>query len=292
MSGPFVTTISLDLTDKLQSDLKEKDFTLSNPPYTVFSAKKQGVSLTLYQSGKLVVQGKKKDDFIHFYLEPEILQSLQYSYPSAHVDKTSRIGVDEAGKGDFFGPLCIGAVYADAKGIERLIEMGIKDSKTLNDKTISKLALKVREEFKHKVIIIYPQKYNELYSKFKNLNSLLAWGHATAIDHLVKDSKCTNVIIDKFANEYVVKNAVKKKSIEIDLTQVHKGESDPVVAAASILARHAFVDSLDRFETQYNFTFPKGASKKVIQAKRNFVKKFSENELPNIGKMHFKTAKE
>lgn len=290
MNDSFVTTIDLDLSKKIEVDLEERGFLLSTPPYTLFAAKKEGISLTLYESGKLVVQGKNKDDFIRYYLEPEILHNLQYSYPAAVVDSTPRIGVDEAGKGDFFGPLCIGALFADEPGIKRLIEMGIKDSKKLKDTTIAKLALALKKEFKYRVVIINPHKYNELYAKFGNLNSLLAWGHATAMDHLVKESQCTNVIIDKFANEYVVASAVKRKSLDIHLTQVHKGETDPVVAGASILARHAFVDALQKFENHYNFIFPKGASSAVIQAKKSFIKQFSEAELPKVAKMHFKTA--
>lgn len=292
MSNSFVTTIQLDLSEKLKEDLEEQGFLLSVPPYTLYTAIKEGISLTLYESGKLVVQGKGKDEFIRYYLEPEILHSLQYSYPAIDIDLTPRIGVDEAGKGDFFGPLCVGALFADENGIKRLIEMGIKDSKKLKDSTIAKLAQTIKREFKHKVIIINPQKYNELYAKFGNLNTLLAWGHATAIDHLSKDSGCNNVIIDKFANEYVVASAVKRKALDIHLTQVHKGENDPVVAGASILARDAFVEALDRFEKHYNFIFPKGASSAVIQAKKNFIQQFSESALPSVAKMHFKTAQQ
>lgn len=292
MKGPFVTTIDLKLKTKLREDLEAKGFSLHKPAHSIFSARGEGVSLTLYTSGKLVVQGKAKDDFIQFYLEPEILKSFAYSHPTANIDSTPRIGVDEAGKGDFFGPLCVAALYASEKDNEKLIHMGMKDSKKLSDTTIRKLAPILQKKFAHKIILIYPQKYNELYAKFKNLNSLLAWGHATAIDHLVKQTNCSNVIIDKFAHERVVESALSKKNLTLNLTQVHRGEEDPVVAAASILARFAFIDALDRFDEKYNFTFPKGASKQVIEAGKKFIEKFSRNELGNIAKLHFKTTLE
>src|SRR5580693_626798 len=106
----FVATIDLALADKLREDLVGQGFELTKPPYTLFSAQKTGVSCTLYTSGKLTVQGKGKDEFIAFYLEPEILKKLAYTHPELGVDMTARIGIDEAGKGDFFGPLCIAGV--------------------------------------------------------------------------------------------------------------------------------------------------------------------------------------
>lgn len=115
----FVATIDLALAAKLQTDLREQGFELTKPPYTIFSAQKQGISCTLYTSGKITVQGKGKDDFIAYYLEPEILKSLAYTYPESGVDMTPHIGVDEAGKGDFFGPLCIAGVQADEEGIKK-----------------------------------------------------------------------------------------------------------------------------------------------------------------------------
>src|SRR3990167_7228766 len=127
----FVAEVNLELAKKLRIDLIEQGFEISNPEYTIFQAKKNGISCTLYSSGKLTVQGKDKDDFIAFYLEPEILKNVSYSYPESTHDTKPHIGVDESGKGDVFGPLCICSFYADSNGIQTLIKMGIKDSKKL-----------------------------------------------------------------------------------------------------------------------------------------------------------------
>lgn len=175
----FVTKFNLELTAKLKSDLTAQGFEFSTPPYTIFSAKKKGISCTLYQSGKLTVQGKEMGHFLEFYLEPEILGSFAYTYKEESadsVDATPHIGVDESGKGDFFGPLCIAAVYADNEGIKRLLKLGVKDSKVLSEKTILKIAREIREQFLCHIVRINPLKYNELYTKFGNLNHLLAWG--------------------------------------------------------------------------------------------------------------------
>jgi len=288
----FVTNIDLALADKLRSDLLDQGFELSTPPYTIFSAKKQGVSCTLYTSGKLTVQGKQKEEFIAFYLEPEILQDLSFTHPQSKMDLTPRIGIDEAGKGDFFGPLCVAGVYADEAGVQKLAELGVRDSKTMQDKAILALASRIRSHFPHSIVRLYPLKYNELYEKFKNLNHLLAWGHATAIEELVQSTGCRKVIIDQFASEHVVENALKRKNLELDLTQRHRGEEDLVVAAASILARAAFVDGIDQLGKMVETTLPKGANSMVIKVGKQMVAKHGQEILKKLGKLHFKTLGE
>jgi ribonuclease HIII len=285
----FVAVIDISLSSKLKTDLEDQGFKMTQPPYTVFSAQKQGVSCTLYTSGKITVQGKDKDDFIAYYLEPEILKTLTYTYPEIGVDMTPHIGVDEAGKGDFFGPLCIAGLQADEEGIKKLLSLGVKDSKKMGDKNILALAAKIRPAFAHSVIRIFPLKYNEMYASFKNLNKLLAWGHATAIGELAEKTKCQEALIDQFANESLVENALKKKNIAIKLTQRPRAEEDPVVAAASILARAAFVDGIDALSKEAGFELPKGASDKVIQAGRKLIQTLGGDSLGKFGKLHFKT---
>ncbi|MFN0065965.1 MAG: ribonuclease HIII, partial [Chlamydiales bacterium] len=234
----FLAKLDLELADLLHEKLEEQGFVFSKPVHTVFQAKKQGISLTLYTSGKLMVQGKEMEEFIRFFLEPEILKTFTYGYEN--MDKSARIGVDESGKGDFFGPLCVAGVYAKENSVEELAKMGVKDSKRLQDPTILKIATKIRKNFPHCIVRINPERYNELYDKFGNLNLLLGWGHATVIETLLDKTGCSNVIIDKFAAEYVVENALKKKKKSVTLTQRTHGEEDLVVAAASIIARAAF----------------------------------------------------
>lgn len=291
-NGTFVTTIDLKLSDKLRDDLIDQGFELTTPPYTLFSAKKPGLSCTLYTSGKLTVQGKNKADFLSFYLEPEILKSLEYSYPETLVDMTERIGIDEAGKGDFFGPLCIAGAYADEEGIKKLLSIGVRDSKRLSDDTALSMASQIRSAIPHSLVRLFPQKYNELYEKFGNLNHLLAWGHATAIDELVQKTQCKNVIIDQFAAESLVENALKRKKLEVNLTQRHYGESDPVVAAASILARAAFLEGLDQLGKSLSIKLPKGASSQVVAMGRQLVAKHGPKILETVSKLHFKTREQ
>ncbi|MBS0620807.1 MAG: ribonuclease HIII [Verrucomicrobia bacterium] len=288
----FVTTIDLRLADKLQSDLAEQGFTLKTPAYTIFAAQKKGVSCTLYTSGKLTVQGKEMAEFITFYLEPEILQSVAYSYPETQVDLKSHIGIDESGKGDFFGPLCIAGVYATELQIKELLAIGVKDSKTIPDTSIRKLSKKIQAICPFSIVYLSPKKYNELYQNFRNLNRLLAWGHATAIGELVAKTGCTDVVIDQFASEDVVIKALKQKALSVSLTQRHKAEADPVVAAASILARASFVEGLERLGKPFEVELPKGASPLVKKMGTLLVRKYGSGILNDVAKLHFKTTQE
>ncbi|MCH1429794.1 MAG: ribonuclease HIII [Chlamydiales bacterium] len=289
----FVSNLEPNLKDKLEGDLLQQGFSLSRPPYTFFAAKKKGISCTFYESGKLVVQGKDMKEFIEFYLEPEILQDFSFTYKELQLDLSSRIGVDEAGKGDFFGPLCVAGVYADEEAIQKLSKAGVKDSKKMSDTKILELKKKVIAICPyHHLICISPKKYNELYARFKNLNRLLAWGHATCIESLYNKSGCTHIHIDKFANEHVVNQAVASKKLDLNIRQSHKGEEDIVIAAASIIARGAFVEAMEALEKQYNLPVPKGASAKVREAAKTLIHKFGVETLSNICKMHFKTYEE
>lgn len=287
----FVTTIDPTIAPKLIEDLKQQEFDITQPPHTLFSAKKKGISCTLYTSGKLCVQGKEMGPFIEFYLEPQILKSFEFTYKNIDesIDITGRIGIDESGKGDFFGPLCVAGVYAEGQEINKLKEIGVRDSKTINDNMIKKIAQKIRQNCAYHIVKINPAKYNELIVQFGNLNKLLAWGHATAIDQLCTQTGCKKVIIDQFADERVVLTALKRKGLTLDLTQRHRGEEDLVVAAASILARCAFVEGLEQMEEQYKQKFPKGASQMTIDAGKAFVRNYGASDLNKVGKLHFKT---
>lgn len=288
----FIATIDPSLAPKLRADLELQGFEFSAPPYTIFSAQKKGVSLALYTSGKITVQGKGKDEFITSYLEPEILQNFSYSYPEIGMDMTSRIGIDEAGKGDFFGPLCIGGVQANEDTIRRLLKIGVKDSKQMTDKSSLEMARRIKDTVPHSTIRISPRKYNELYASFKNLNLLLAWGHATAIAELVQKTECRNVLIDQFSSQPLVERALKQKNISVALTQRPRAEEDPVVAAASILARASFLEGLNLLSEQIGVVLPKGAGAKILIVGRGLARQKGPDILNDVAKLHFKTTKE
>lgn len=288
-SGPFVTQLDLTLAGRLRAGLEERGFSLSQPAHTLFSGRKSGITCTLYTSGKLVVQGKEMQEFIEFFLEPEILERLSYTAGHLEQDQGARMGGDEAGKGDFFGPLVIAAVFANAEGIELLWEWGVKDSKQMGDKRICELSKQIRSRFSYHILRLNPIKYNELYEKFGNLNTLLAWGHAATLASLQEKTGCTRAIVDQFASPHVLERAVQRKAPGIALEQRTKGESDIVVAAASILARCSFVEGLEELSTACGTPLPKGAGSPVLTTGRLLFKKGGPPLLRTVAKTHFKT---
>lgn len=285
----FVATIDVGLSEKLRADLTAQGFELSRPPHTFFSAKKSGLSCTLYLSGKLTVQGKGKEEFLSFYLEPEILEDFSFSYPASELDPTPRIGNDEAGKGDFFGPLCVAGLFAGEDKIKELLALGVKDSKKINDYTVLTISRELKKRYPHKIIRLFPEKYNELYEKFRNLNHLLGWCHTAIIETLVLETKCNKVILDQFAPKELMEDSLARKKIVIDFNQRPRAEEDPVVAAASILARAAFLEGLEQLGKQVDMPLPKGASAQVIQIGKRLVSKHGPDILRTVGKLHFKT---
>jgi len=290
MSNCFVTQIDPSLAEQMELDLVEKGFAITTPPHTLFSARKPGVSCTFYQSGKFTVQGKDKDDFIIFYLEPEILQNFDYSNPKSAIDQTARIGCDEAGKGDFFGPLCCASFYYDPAQTDFLLSLKVNDSKTINDTKIASIAAKLKKHCQFEVVTIFPQKYNELYSKFQNLNTLLGWAHVKAMTMLSEKVGCTDVLLDQFTKPPFMQNLLNRcKHTEINLTERTKAESDIAVACASILARDAFVKGMEKLSEEFEMEIPKGASKKVILAGKKFLSKHGRGNLSRVSKTHFKT---
>jgi ribonuclease HIII len=201
-----------------------------------------------------------------------------------------RIGIDESGKGDYFGPLVIAAVFVDATTQNELALMQVRDSKNISDGRILEMAPDIKTICPHSVIAIGPQKYNELYTKIKNLNRLLAWGHAKALENLLERVTCERAISDQFGDERLILNALQEKGRKIVLEQRTKAESDLAVAAASILARAEFLIRLKRLSNEVGTTLPKGASPSVELAAKMIVKKHGRERLGTVAKLHFKTT--
>ncbi len=284
---------------KLRTLLEERGFEFQSKPYCLYAAAKSKVNVCVYEKGpKIVVQGKETEDFITNLLEPEVLGEAKLGYEEVHHPEMFQphIGVDESGKGDFFGPLVIAGVYVDGDVTRRMREIGAVDSKRISsDERIFKIAADIRSipGLAWEVISINPGRYNELYAKFGNLNRLLAWGHARIIENLLERVPgCQRAISDQFANPAVLQRAMQTRGREIELVQRTKAESDPAVAAASILAREAFVRWLKSEGLKFGLEFPKGVSEGVKQTAINLVEKLGSDVLPSLCKMHFRTSSE
>ena len=295
----FTFKVTPAQVEKLRAILAEKSFTFREVPYTVFGAQKLKLTINAYTSGKLLVQGKGAKEFVEFVIEPEIVGEAKLGYDEIHNPEMFQphLGIDESGKGDFFGPLVIAGVFVDGDLPRQLLDLGVKDSKQItSDQKARDLADAIKDLItldRCNVIAILPEKYNELYVKFKNLNRLLAWGHATVIENLLaRWPKCPRALSDKFAHETLIQRALKERGKQILLQQRTKAESDIAVAAASILARAAFLDRLKLLGGKVGVPLPTGASAQVKAAAREIVKKSGPEALKSVCKFHFKTYAE
>ena len=285
----------------LQAALVARNWQPRTVPYARFAFESDKCNVVFYESGKLVVQGKGTQEFVEFVLEPEILKEVKLGYETVlNPDLLlPRIGVDESGKGDFFGPLCIAGVYINEKIIESWKELGVRDSKNISsDKKISELAEKILKTpgCVPASVIQGPEAYNRLYAKMKSVNTLLAWGHARVIENLLgKKHQMNPPPVKAMSDQFAAKKSVLEKALmasgrEIEFVQRHKAEEDLAVAAASILARDEFVKGLAKLEKQFEMKLPKGASAAVDAAAKEFVEKRGSGELVKVSKLHFRTA--
>jgi ribonuclease HIII len=303
MSAPPLNsyTIVLNATqvDMLRRLLEEQGFEFSDRPYTLFFAQKNKLSVAVYEKGpKLLLQGRGIEDFVSFELEPKILGEARLGYEEVHTPEMfdPHFGIDESGKGDFFGPLVIAGVFTDRAVARAFIDGGIQDSKRIgSDARIHELAKTIRQTtgVVFDVVLIGPERYNDLYEKFANLNSLLGWGHARVIENLLeKKPDCGRALSDKFADASVIERALLQHGQQIRLEQRTKAESDIAVAAASILARETFIDWLERAGKRLGLPLGRGVSTPIKETARRIVEQAGPSALRQFAKVHFRTAHE
>ena len=292
----FTFKLTPQQQEALQQMLSTGNYRPATVPHTILAVKAEDCCVNLYTSGKCLVQGKGAEDFVVFYLEPNVLGGARVGYekvlnPNA---VASHMGIDESGKGDFFGPLVISAAFVDPDLARVMEAMGVKDCKLLSDKQVFLIGGKLRALLtpkRYALISIGPEAYNRLYAKIRNVNRLLAWGHGRAIENLLENSPdCPRAVADQFGAEHLIKRALQKKGREIILEQHHKAESDIAVAAASILAREGFLRALQRMSETLGVPVLKGASEQVRAAAEVLVRKEGPMVLLRSCKCHFRTT--
>lgn len=198
------------------------------------------------------------------------------------------IGVDEAGKGDFFGPLVVAAFLASDGDLQKLQDIGVRDGKLIANKKLLAIDERLRVGFPHAVLVYNPREYNRQYATIKNLNKLLAQGHARAIAAVLAEHRAGLAVCDKFGKSELVQRALREKGVRIDLEQFVRGEEVPQVAAASILARAAFIREIEKLSVLLKMDVPRGAGSIVDQAGKRLVRRYSASVLAKIAKTHFK----
>ena len=295
----YTAALTPEQVAALRCLLEREDFEFIDKPYTHYAAKRGKLNIAVYEKGpKVLVQGKETEHFVQFYLEPEILGEARLGYEEVHNPEMfePHFGIDESGKGDYFGPLVIAGVYTDQDITRHLIDSGIQDSKRISsDKRIRELAAIVRGSpgATWETVTVLPENYNRMYKRFGNVNKLLAAGHAKVIELLARRRpECHRSLSDQFAQRWQLESAVKRLGLQISVEQRTRAESDTAVAAASILAREVFVDWIDAQSETLSMPLPKGAGPQVIETGRQLVAQIGEDALEKFAKLHFRTTGE
>ncbi len=283
-------TVSLDVDahqlNEIANALNAAKFEINRGDHFKWQARKKGTTATAYPTGKLVIQGEKAETLAGWLAKKGLL-SLKRSEPNP-----DRIGSDESGKGDYFGPLVTAAVLVTSDTESLLFQRGVRDSKKISDTIIRRLASEVKETCPHSIVSIGPKRYNELQAKLKSVNRVLGWAHARAIENILEKHSCKLAVADQFGDESFIIRALMQRGRRVELRQKHRAEEDLAVAAASVLARDGFLQWLAQSTQKYSFKFPKGASKDVVLAAQDFVRRFGRDKLGEVAKLHFKTTTE
>lgn len=299
---PVVFVMDPAHTTDLKGFLAKGGFKFEPRPHHVFLALRPGVNVALYASGKIVLSGKQAEEYA-LVLQRTSGIPLKGDIPTPgpapgprprpgiEVFKR-RIGMDESGKGDYFGPLVAAAVLIPDEATEALLrEKGVRDSKRVPDATALVLDSLIRSRCPHEVVVLPPAKYNEVYGKVGNLNRLLAWAHARALEDLLARNPCELAILDQFAKDpSVVDGALFERGRGILLQQAVRAEDDLAVAAASLVARAEFLRSLRGLAARFDLALPKGAGPTVEETARAFVRRHGRAALGEVAKLHFATT--
>ncbi|WYJ07756.1 ribonuclease HIII [Opitutia bacterium KCR 482] len=289
-------SITDEQAEKLDAWLDKHLWAPFSVNYAKFAYKGPDVNVVAYSSGKVVIQGKGTEDFVQFVLEPEITGFAQLGYDEALHPEWYELhaGVDESGKGDLFGPLVSACVVADGDAVREWVAADLRESKKVSsDEAVLNMARKIKATKNVAVKVSYAgmEKYNALYIKFgRNLNRLLAWFHATAITSALNERHAPWGMLDQFTKQPLVQRQLDIPDFELKMRT--KAEEDPVVAAASIIARATYIYAMRKLSDECGIKLKKGASADVRKQAVEIVKKFGAEDLKRFAKMHFKTASE
>ncbi len=298
-----LSTYSIKLDEaqmgRLHESLKSRHWMPFEVAYTNFAFKGQDCNVSAYTSGKVVIAGKGTEDFVVNILEPEVTKQAKFGYDEVlHPERfVPHAGLDESGKGDFFGPTVAATVIADSESIKEWIEAGVRDSKAVtSDAKILELDKLIRGSKGVTVETCFSSmpRYNEIMMRpTANVNRLLAWQHATALAKALSNRWVPWGILDQFTEQPLAQRELARKGVtNFDLQMRTKAESDPVVAAASIVARAEYVRQMRMLSERFGDKLQKGANAKVKEQAATIIEKFGVKCLGDFAKLHFRTAYE
>ena len=273
----------------------------SAPPGAVFLAKLDNVTITAYQkSGKVMFQGANAEYEASIWggeeqlvVSKENSQNSSHNYePPANVTALSLIGSDETGTGDYFGPITVVAAYVAPENRLKCQNLGVKDSKLLSDQEILDIAEELMNFIPFSLLVLRNRQYNELQQSGKNQGELKARLHEQAITKLLERIAPVTpdaVLIDQFCSPNTYFKYINgKPNRSIPTYFKTKAESFSLsVAAASIIARTAFIKEMDIMSEKLGHAIPKGASHTVDQFAAKIMMEQGIETLNDYAKMHF-----
>jgi len=290
--------------DERRAVLAACGFEFAEAPHAFWRGRGEGCTVTFYRKGKVVLQGPTAPMVAALLgLDvPETGDGAEDGAPAApfaaalalHPEPPPEawIGTDETGKGDWFGPLVVAAVRLERRHVALVAELGAADSKTLSDRRVLEITPELKRAVTFKLVIVGPEAYNRLYARIGNLNRLLAWGHARAIEDVLRLAPATYALTDQFGDRSLVERSLMEGGRRLVLDQRPRAEADPAVAVASVLARNEFLWQMKGLSREAGFELPKGAGPKVVAAGRRLVAERGRDALARFAKLHFATTEQ
>lgn len=303
-------TISFKVSDNTKEKMIEyfeDKKRIKTPPYAIFQADEADTVVTLYESGKVVFQGISADIDANIWkawekrLNPgKVIEEKSKKEKEkkeiiidSKIYNSTSIGSDEVGTGDYFGPIVVTAAYVKKEDIPYLEELGVKDSKKLDDCKILEIVPKIIAKIPYSSIILNNKDYNENYNEKFNMNKIKAILHNKVLIDLTNKYPNTDyVIVDEFAQKYVYFNYLKEtKNVYRNITFLTKGETKNLaVAAASLISRYIFIKEFDKLGNSLGLFLPKGASNLVDDTALEIAKKYGFSKLKEVAKLNFKNT--
>ncbi|MCA9538151.1 MAG: ribonuclease HIII [Myxococcales bacterium] len=297
MAHTYTLKLPGEEAPRLRLFFSDHGFEMGDAPHAFWRAAGPGCNATFYTSGKLLLQGKEADVWRGLLGDETVEARPYYRALKRHPNPPPACwaGSDEAGKGDYFGPLVVAGVAVKRADLEVLHTLGVDDSKALADSRLPEMVQAITALCDTEVFFIGPAKYNELHGRMGNINRMMAWAHGRVLEALIERGGETGpdwLLVDRFAPDAVMLQGLGPRGRATRFDQWPKAEEDPAVAAASVLARAAFLRGLASLSKRFGLNLPPGAGPQVLTAGRRFLEAHGRGMLGEVAKVHFDTTRQ
>lgn len=290
----FVCQLTKPQIFKLKEYLENQDYQFTEEKYTFLKAHNQKLEITVFLKGKLIIEGLETKEFVEQILEPKILADKRYiPDKKGNFQFRERIGVNEIGRNDYFGPLVITSIYMNKKSFDALAPYDDfkKDVRRLSHEKTFQLSEIIKKNCRYSIVTIGPERYNELFEKMGDMDRLLAWGHSRAIENILFKVECDHVIVNQFGDKNLIIDALMKKGKTIRLRQQHNAENDIAVAAAAIVSRAEAIMRMEQLGEEVKMELIRGNNTKVEKMAKELINRDGAAVLVKVCKLHFATTK-